>query len=76
VGQTDGDAGGNLVEIFQGDATKNLHAFWDDLLGPNTVTAKTVIKTKKYQKAAKALAKKQMALAGERLANLLNAELK
>jgi len=32
--------------------------------------------TNKYKKAAKALAKKQVALAGARLANLLNAELK
>jgi hypothetical protein len=32
--------------------------------------------TKKYKSAAKALAKKQVALAGARLANLLNAELK
>ncbi len=32
--------------------------------------------TKKYQNAAKALAKKEVALAGARLANLLNSELK
>ena len=32
--------------------------------------------TKKYKKSAKALAKKEVALAGARLANLLNAELK
>jgi hypothetical protein len=37
--------------------------------GPFTIT-------NEYQKAAKALAKKQVALAGARLANLLNAELK
>ena len=33
-------------------------------------------KTSKDQKAAKALAKKEVALAGARLANLLNSELK
>jgi len=39
---------------MQGDATKNLHAFWDDLLGPSTVKAKTVIKTAKNLPAADA----------------------
>jgi hypothetical protein len=121
--QTNGDAGGNLVQLAQSNSIVKLHAFWDDLLGPTGATPKAVIKTAKklaaadsaeagdlntshwvaegienaknavyvapigqgagpfvitdnYRKHAKALAKKQVALAGERLANLLNAELK
>jgi hypothetical protein len=121
--QTNGDAGGNFVNVTIGTNTIALHKFWDDLLGPTDSSPKIVIKTakklpkadpakasdlnvshwvdegvhnatnavyidpvglgagpfvltKEYQKSAKALAKKQVALAGERLANLLNAELK
>src|SRR5262249_3405739 len=45
-------------------------------ISPVGLGAGPFVLTKKYQKSAKALAKKQVALAGERLANILNAELK
>jgi hypothetical protein len=121
--QTDGDHGGNLVEVVLPEKTTKLHGFWDDVLGTNDVALKAVMKsarklpkadatqasdlkvddwidegvqnakdavyvhpiglgsgpfktTSAYRRAAKSLAKKRVALAGERLANLLNAELK
>jgi hypothetical protein len=46
---TDGDEGGNLVKIRCGQHTEvfcgagELHAFWDDLLGPNNATPDRVI---------------------------------
>ena len=45
-------------------------------LTPQVRDKATALLTKKYQNAAKALAKKEVALAGARLANLLNSELK
>ncbi len=44
--------------------------------GPVKAAKGSFVLTAKYKKAAKALAKKEVALAGARLANLLNSELK
>jgi len=44
--------------------------------GPVGAGTRSFVLTARYKKAAKALAKKEVALAGARLANLLNAELK
>ena len=120
--QPDGDAGGNLVNIYNPGCSGKLHAFWDDILGTSTnpndaVTvgkslpapdptqagksdaadwvnesfedAKTAVYvapigagsgpftiTAAYTDGALALAKQQVALAGTRLAKLLNTELK
>jgi len=121
-----GDAGGNSVKLSCTGCAKELHAFWDDLLGTGAsaqAELKPVIKAAKalpaadpalaaksdekdwiaesfqaaqktvyqspvgsgngpfsltpaYKNAAKALAKQRIALAGVRLANLINTELK
>jgi hypothetical protein len=124
--EPNGDNGGNLVKVSCTGCPNELHAFWDDLLGPGA-SAQTLIKpaikaAKKvpaadpalaaksdekdwiaesfqaaqqtvyttpvtagngpfalnsaYKKAAKKLAGKRIALAGARLANLINNELK
>jgi hypothetical protein len=126
-----GDAGGNLVKLF-GDASSNLHSYWDDLPGSdckfcndkmqcanragvvakalpeasvkesrNTNTAVwaresfelakthvyrdpietadqpyTIVPASTYETQAYKLAQKRVALAGARLAEVLNAELK
>ena len=126
-----GDAGGNRVKLF-GDATSNLHSYWDDLPGMeckfcsdkvqcvnrarvlartlpsvspqsshNTDTAAwvresfeyartnvyrdpigaedqpyTIVPGSRYERQAYALALKRIAVAGERLARVLNEELK
>jgi hypothetical protein len=128
VSSTDpgGDNGGNNVKLNCTGCAKNLHAFWDDLLGKRA-TAQAAIKpaikaakklpaadatlaaksdekewigesfqaaqqtvyqppvaagdgpfvlTGAYKSAAKTLAKQRIALAGARLANLINNELK
>jgi hypothetical protein len=126
-GLPDGDHGGNFVKIHCGTAkncgASELHAFWDDLLGPNSATpeevetaAKALPKapaagtaitdeavwlnesfkaaqsnayvspirngpgpfalTAAYQTKATNLAKQRIALAGARLARLLNAAFK
>jgi S1/P1 Nuclease len=118
-----GDAGGNKVEIHCESGTsclgaRELHAFWDDLLGPNSTTPEKVETaadqlakadaalasigneanwldesynlaksdvykspvvgdtnatiTSAYEANAKEIAKKRIALAGARLANLLD----
>ena len=124
----DGDAGGNEVKIHCGQVHRcgasELHAYWDDLLGPDETTAEDVevvadslrdadataaavtdesvwVKesftaaksvvyksppigngegpftlTHGYDTKAKALADKRVALAGARLANMLNAAFK
>jgi hypothetical protein len=120
--QPDGDAGGNLVHICKPGCSRELHAFWDDILGTssNPNSALTVGKslpapdptragksdaadwveesfedaknavyvapigagagpftiTAAYTDAARILAKQRVALAGARLAHLLNTELK
>jgi len=121
-----GDAGGNKVKLRCRGCPKELHAFWDDLLGTGAsaqAELKPVIRAAKalppadpalaaksdekdwiaesfqaaqntvyqspvgsgngpfsltpaYKTAAKALAKQRIALAGARLANLINTELK
>ena len=124
--EPDGDAGGNDVKVTCsppcGDP-KELHAFWDDLLGSDKAPASEAIAaaddlaaadfgkaaeadekawikesfelaeksvyagpvgdgkgpftlTENYQKQSLDIAKKQIALAGARLANLLNQALK
>jgi hypothetical protein len=128
VSSTDpgGDNGGNKVKLNCSGCPKELHAFWDDLLGTGT-SAQAVIKpvikaakklptadavlaaksdekdwiaesfqaaqqtvyqlpvaagngpfslTSAYKSKAKTLAKQRIALAGARLANLINNELK
>jgi len=128
VSSTDpgGDNGGNKVKLQCKGCAKELHAFWDDLLGTGA-SAQAVIKpvikaakslpaadpglaaksdekvwiaesfqaaqqtvyqspvaagdgpfslTSAYKNAAKSLAKQRIALAGARLANLINTELK
>ena len=128
VSSTDpsGDNGGNKVKVTCTGCAKELHAFWDDLLGTGA-TAQTVIQpaikaakklsaadaglaaksdekvwiaesfqaaqqtvyqppvvagngpfslTSAYESKAKNLAKQRIALAGARLANLINTELK
>ena len=128
VSSTDpnGDNGGNKVKLQCKGCPKELHAFWDDLLGTGA-SAQAVIKpaikaaknlpaadpglaaksdekdwiaesfqaaqqtvyqppvaagdgpfslTTGYKNAAKSLAKQRIALAGSRLANLINKELK
>jgi hypothetical protein len=121
-GDPEGDHGGNLVKLCAAPCRRELHAFWDDLLGTGSsvTTAVTVgrglpdpdaaaaAKTKAsdwaqesfaaakqkvytipigdgdgpftitpaYRIQAKALARERVALAGVRLANLLNEELK
>jgi hypothetical protein len=123
----DGDAGGNSVKVHcgtdHGCGASELHALWDDLLGPNTATpdeveaaanalpdadaaaaaiadegtwidesfqaAQSVVYqapigegvgpfplTAEYGATDKALAKQRIALAGARLANMLNDALK
>jgi hypothetical protein len=120
--QPDGDAGGNLVHICKPGCSRELHAFWDDILGtssdPNSALtvgkslpapdptragksdaadwveesfedAKNAVYvapigagagpftiTAAYTDAARILAKQRVALAGARLAHLLNTELK
>jgi hypothetical protein len=125
--QPDGDAGGNEVKVHCGEVHRcgasELHAYWDDLLGPSKTTPEdveevadalrdadataaaitdekvwikessaaaksTVYKapigdgegpfnlTQRYDTKAKALADKRVALAGARLANMLNAAFK
>lgn len=129
VSSTDpaGDNGGNKVKLTCTGCPKELHAFWDDLLGTGTTAQKVIqpaIKAAKklpaadptlaaksdekvwiaesfqaaqqsvyvdppvgagngpfsltsgYKSAAKSLAKQRIALAGARLANLINNELK
>jgi len=117
-----GDHGGNLVTLCSAPCRRELHAFWDDLLGTSskassaatvgrnlpaadaTLAAKTdaadwaaesfdaskqtvyvspiasgdgpFTLTPAYKTAAKKLARQRVALAGVRLANLLNDELK
>jgi S1/P1 nuclease len=121
-----GDNGGNKVKLNCSGCAKELHAFWDDLLGAGAsaqAVIKPVIKAAKklpaadavlaaksdekdwiaesfqvaqqtvyqppvaagdgpfslttaYQNKAKTLAKQRIALAGVRLANLINTELK
>jgi hypothetical protein len=128
VSSTDpnGDNGGNKVKLNCTGCTRELHSFWDDLLG-TAATAQAALKpviraakrlpaadatdaaksdekdwiaesfqeakdtvyqppimdghgpfvlTAAYKNAAKTLAKKRIALAGARLANLINSELK
>jgi hypothetical protein len=128
VSSTDpgGDNGGNKVKLNCSGCAKELHAFWDDLLGAGT-SAQAVIKpvikaakklpaadavlaaksdekdwiaesfqaaqqtvyqppvaagdgpfslTSAYKSKAKTLARQRIALAGVRLANLINTELK
>src|SRR5712691_2299987 len=123
---SNGDSGGNKVKVKCTGCPKELHAFWDDLLGTG-VSAQAVIKpvikaakklpaadaglaaksdekdwiaesfqaaqqtvyqppvaagdgpftlTTAYKSKAKTLAKQRIALAGVRLANLINTELK
>ncbi len=119
---TGGDAGGNLVKLNCNGCPKELHAFWDDVLGTSMKPKSAVSAAKKlpgadptlaaksgeadwvlesfqdaqqdvyvspvgtglgpfqlsssYKKAAKKLAQQRVALAGARLANMLNTELK
>ena len=56
-------AGGNLVALCARPGRSELYAIWDDILG-----------TKTDPKAA--ITAERVALAGERLANMLNAALK
>src|SRR6266542_988312 len=119
-GDLQGDHGGNLVKLCAPPCRKELHAFWDDLLGTGSSAASAItvgrslpaedsalavkrdaadwIKesfedakqnvyispigegdgpftiTPSYRAQAKALARERVALAGVRLANLLNEE--
>jgi hypothetical protein len=121
-GDPQGDHGGNLVKLCASPCKKELHAFWDQILGTSSVTtaaitvgralpaAEPTLAAKKdasdwvnesfdaakqtvytapvgsgdgpftmtaaYRVKAKQLARQRIALAGVRLANLLNAELK
>lgn len=121
-GDSEGDHGGNLVKLCVAPCRRELHAFWDDLLGTGSsvATAITVGRrlsdpdataaakkdsgdwakesfeaakqsvytspigdgdgpftiTPAYRAQAKTLARERVALAGVRLANLLNEELK
>jgi hypothetical protein len=120
--EPDGDSGGNAVKLHCTGCPRELHAFWDDVLGTSnsaksaitfaktlaapdaTLAANADVKdwvaestqaaeqqvyvapiaagdgpfslSSTYKTAAKAVAKERVALAGVRLANLLNNELK
>ena len=120
--QTEGDDGGNGVNVCDPNCGARLHGFWDELFGssPNPIPARTIAQsltaapaaaandlktsdwideglalaksnvykspiglgggpfhiTTTYRNNALALARKRVALAGARLANVLNGELK
>jgi len=83
--QKEGDIGGNFVNICITKCNGNLHSFWDEALGTSEKPATAVTVGKRLPKAtAQAAANldvdkwiaEAFALAGARLANILNKELK
>jgi hypothetical protein len=122
TGEPEGDHGGNLVKLCAAPCKRELHAFWDDLLGTGSDVATAISVgsglpepdatlagkkdaadwakesfeaakssvytdpigdgdgpftiTPAYRTQAKTLARERVALAGVRLANLLNEDLK